>query len=78
MGGRMPYSDGNQAKITDPALRFLVNKRIKERLLGTFDYTMVGRSFDGGKIQVTAPALTLTGPNSEWLPRSTGRLFWFL
>ncbi len=107
MGGRMPYSDGNEAKVTDPTLKFLVNKRIKERLIGTFEYTMVGRSFDGGKIQVVSPLLTLTAfgfvptwggfeingnkeikdiytlgvsatlPNSEWLPRSTGRVFWF-
>lgn len=107
MGGRMPYGDGTEAKITNPALNFLVQKRIKERLIGTFEYTMVGRSFDGGKIQVDTPQLTFTvfgflptfggfeingnkqisdihtfgvsatAPNSEWLPRSTGRLFWF-
>ncbi len=108
MGGRMPYADGTQAKVTDPALKFLINKRIKERLIGTFEYTMVGRSFDGGRIDIESPLLTLTAfgflptwggfeinankqisdiytlglaaslPNSEWLPRSTGRLFWFL
>lgn len=107
MGGRMPYGDGTQAKITNPSLNFLVEKRIKERLIGTFEYTMVGRSFDGGKIQVETPQLvftvfgflptfggweingnkqisdiytlgaSVTLPDSEWLPRSTGRAFWF-
>ncbi len=60
MGGRLPDSDSNELAMKNPTLKFLVNKRIKERLVGTFEYTMVGRSFDGGKIQVESDVFTLT------------------
>lgn len=50
MGGRMPYLDGMQAPASNPALLALQRSRIGQRLIGPFEYTMVGRSFDGGKV----------------------------
>ncbi len=108
MGGRIPYSDGMQAiaEVDNPALRFLLGNRIQERLIGNFEYTMVGRSFDGGKIQYENENINVTVagfmptyggfeidaneeitdihvigaslnlPDSDWLPRSVGRLFY--
>jgi hypothetical protein len=49
-GGRFEYSDGLETIPTDPSLAWLKRARIGERLVGPFNYTHIGRSFDGGKV----------------------------
>src|SRR5690606_18710187 len=49
-GGRQLYADGAEAPATHPNLKWLQTWRISQRLIGPFDYTHVGRSFDGGQI----------------------------
>jgi hypothetical protein len=59
-GGRFEYSDGGETVPADPSLAWLKKSRIAERLIGPFNYTMVGRSFDGAKLVYDAPAFNLT------------------
>jgi hypothetical protein len=59
-GGRQLYRDGLEALATDPALSWLQKSRIAERLIGPFDYTHVGRSFDGGQIAFDDSSLNVT------------------
>ncbi|MFP8874663.1 MAG: hypothetical protein VCB42_09065, partial [Myxococcota bacterium] len=49
--GRMTYVGGLQAPVLNPTLDWIVENRIAQRLMGPFEYTMVGRSFDGGQLQ---------------------------
>lgn len=107
MGGRMPYLDGMQAPAKNPALQWLLKSRIGQRLIGPFEYTMVGRSFDGGKVawenekvnatffgfvptqggfeidanpeitEINIGGASLNIRDSEELPNTLGRLFWF-
>ena len=49
--GRMTYVGGLQAPVRNPTLDWIVENRIAQRLMGPFEYTMVGRSFDGGQLQ---------------------------
>src|SRR5262249_27699302 len=46
-GGRQLYSDGAEAKARSATLKWLQQWRIGQRLVGPFDYTHAGRSFDG-------------------------------
>ncbi|HZR79897.1 MAG TPA: alginate export family protein [Candidatus Binatia bacterium] len=48
LGGRFLYRDGTEVVPKDRALAWIVNTRVAERLIGPFDYTNIGRSFDGG------------------------------
>jgi hypothetical protein len=48
-GGRFEYSEGLETVPEDPALAWIERNRIAERLVGPFNYTHVGRSFDGVK-----------------------------
>lgn len=50
VAGRQLYRDGFEAPATDPTLLWLQRWRIADRLIGPFDYTHVGRSFDGGQV----------------------------
>ena len=59
-GGRFEYSDGLETVPQDPALAWLKRQRIAERLVGPFNYTHVGRSFDGVKLAYDRPELNLT------------------
>lgn len=59
--GRQVYSDGAEIAPHDPALAWLRKARIAERLLGPFDYTAVGRSFDGVVATVDHPVFNVTG-----------------
>lgn len=59
-GGRQLYSDGMEAPAKDATLAWVQAQRIGQRLLGPFDYTHVGRSFDGGKIAFDTDDLNLT------------------
>ena len=45
--GRFEFTDGGEVKPKDPTLATLKNDRIAQRLIGTFGYTDVMRSFDG-------------------------------
>jgi hypothetical protein len=45
--GRFEYRDGLETVPADPTLATLKRTRIAERLVGTFDFTHVTRSFDG-------------------------------
>lgn len=47
-GGRVFLNDGTETTPTDPSLAWIKKFRVSQRLLGAFDYTHVGRSFDGG------------------------------
>ncbi len=65
--GRFELSDGAELTPKNPALVALKNTRIRERLIGPFGFTHVGRSFDGfhygyqargGKLTVVGAAPT--------------------
>jgi hypothetical protein len=45
--GRFGYNNGLEKPAKDPSLLWLQRARISQRLIGNFDYTNVGRSFDG-------------------------------
>jgi Alginate export len=45
--GRFEFTDGSEVKPKDPTLATLKNDRIGQRLIGTFGYSDVMRSFDG-------------------------------
>lgn len=47
--GRMDFFDGTETKPTDPTVSWIQQNRIAQRLLGTFAYSDIQRSFDGGK-----------------------------
>lgn len=48
--GRMEYSSGAQVMPTDPSLAQLKRTRIKDRLIGTFDFSAYARTFDGIRV----------------------------
>jgi len=58
--GRLEYRDGLEVVPSDPTLAFLAKTRIAERLVGPFDFTHVGRSFDGARIAYDRPDWNLT------------------
>lgn len=60
-GGRQILADGKEAIPADPTLAWVQNTRIAERLIGPFDFTYTGRSFDSALAQYTKGALTATG-----------------
>src|SRR4030095_16579365 len=60
-GGRQLYLDGMEAPAAHPGLKWLQSWRIGQRLIGPFDYTHVGRSFDGGQIAYDTDLLNVTG-----------------
>lgn len=49
-GGRQLYADGMQGLATDKGLKWIQEQRLAQRLIGAFDYTHAGRSFDGGTL----------------------------
>jgi hypothetical protein len=60
-GGRQLYLNGAEFAPTAPNLKWIQAWRIGQRLLGPFDYTHVGRSFDGGQIAWDNSFLNVTG-----------------
>jgi alginate export protein len=58
--GRFEYRDGAETTPGDATLAFLKRSRINERLIGTFDFTHVTRSFDGGVLSYDAPGWNAT------------------
>lgn len=59
-GGRQTFADGKEAIPADPTLAWLENTRIAERLIGPFDFTYAGRSFDSVLAAWTKRSLTAT------------------
>jgi alginate export protein len=59
--GRELYSSGSEVPIRNASLKWIQANRISQRFIGPFDYTAVGRSFDGGQLAVTQELLTITG-----------------
>ncbi len=47
-GGRIGFKDGEEVLYKDPKLDWLIKNRLSERLIGNWDWTIVGRRFDGG------------------------------
>jgi hypothetical protein len=58
--GRFEYREGAETAPGDPTLAFLKRARINERLVGTFDFTHVTRSFDGGLLAYDEPGWNAT------------------
>jgi hypothetical protein len=58
--GRQLYSDGGEITPVDPTLAWLRRWRIAERLIGPFDYTASGRSFDGVVTKIQHEVFDLT------------------
>ena len=60
-GGRQLYSDGMDAPAKDETVLWVQSNRLGQRLIGSYDWTHVGRSFDGGKVAFETQDLNLTG-----------------
>lgn len=60
-GGRMLYSNAAEVAPADPRLAWLQTNRLSQRLIGPFDYTHVGRSFDGGRLAYDLGRVQLSG-----------------
>lgn len=60
-GGRQLFSDGKEAMASDPTLAWLQKLRIGERLIGPFDFTYAGRSFDSALVSYDSGPLNVTG-----------------
>jgi hypothetical protein len=58
--GRQLYRDGLDTPLNDPTLAWLQKNRCVERLVGPFDYTHIGRSFDGGQLSYENDFLNVT------------------
>ncbi len=48
--GRFNYSSGNEMKSSDKKIEWLKNMRIGDRVIGGFEWSHYGRSFDGVKV----------------------------
>lgn len=60
-GGRLRYLDGVEISSKDPTLDWLRKTRIAERLIGPFDFTHVGRSFDGVRVAAENDLINVSG-----------------
>lgn len=50
-GGRIPIREGAEVLYKDnPKLNWVIKKRLSERLIGTWDWTNIGRRFDGASL----------------------------
>ncbi len=58
--GRFEFVEGSERAPADPSLASLKRDRIAHRLVGTFGWSHVGRSFDGAHYSYTGPAANLT------------------
>ncbi len=50
-GGRFGFSEGSDALSGDPGIDWIQKFRVSQRLIGSFGWSHVGRSFDGGLIE---------------------------
>lgn len=58
--GRLEVNDGAELASKDASLQYLKANRISQRLIGTFGFSDVGRSFDGVRYSVTQANQDLT------------------
>ncbi len=58
--GRMVLNDALEVPGEDPGLRWIKRERVSQRLIGGFDWSHVGRSFDGVELALDDPALNTT------------------
>jgi hypothetical protein len=58
--GRFEYSDGGETTSPDPSLQWLKKNRVAERLIGSFGFSHVGRSFDGFEFSSNKNAANVT------------------
>jgi hypothetical protein len=58
--GRFEYNDGTEIKPKDSTLAFLKDTRLTARLIGTFAFSDVGRSFDGIQYSYSLPSDNFT------------------
>ena len=76
-GGRLRFLDGNETVAPDANMQWVKSQRVAERLIGPFDFTHIGRSFDGLRVAGDTSALNLTGfalwPTSGGFEISAGR-----
>ena len=76
-GGRLRFLDGAETTAPGATMQWLKSQRIAERLIGPFDFTHVGRSFDGARVAADHAALNVTGfalwPTSGGFEISAGR-----
>ncbi len=54
--GRFEFNDGTETVAKDATLNWLKTQRISQRLIGTFGFSHVGRSFDGAQFGLNCPA----------------------
>ena len=59
--GRFEYNDGLEVMTGEPTLDWLKRTRLAARLVGTFAFSNVARSFDGLTAAVDQPRFNLTG-----------------
>jgi hypothetical protein len=76
-GGRLRFLDGSETVAPDPNMQWVKTQRVAERLIGPFDFTHIGRSFDGIRLAGDTDAVNLTGfalwPTSGGFEISAGR-----
>lgn len=58
--GRFEFADGLECLTGDATLDWLKKERIGHRLIGTFGFTHVGRSFDGAQFSIDRPDTLFT------------------
>jgi hypothetical protein len=58
--GRFEYVDGTETTPSDATLAWVKRERITQRLIGTFGWTHVGRSYDGLQYTWTRPGTNVT------------------
>ena len=76
-GGRLRFLDGAETTAPDANMQWVKSQRVAERLIGPFDFTHIGRSFDGARVAADTAALNVTGfalwPTSGGFEISAGR-----
>lgn len=60
-GGRQLYSDAAQGQAKNKSLKWIQDYRWAQRLIGPWDYTHVGRSFDGGMLGYLSDNIEVSG-----------------
>jgi hypothetical protein len=59
-GGRFEFSEGAEVLTKEPTLDWLKNFRLSQRLIGPFNFSHVGRAFDGVNLSWTRGPLNTT------------------
>jgi hypothetical protein len=60
-GGRFEFAEGGEVLAGEPTLDWLRNVRIGQRLIGPFNFSHVGRAFDGAVASFTRLPVNVTG-----------------